>query len=129
MPSAAGEAEYVAQLKAYDVAFGKFFGRLAADGHHQGQHPCSSLPRTRTITSSAVRRARPIATAFTCPAATPQIGEITTFLDRLLLTQRNKHDAVRRPLRRRADLLYHRQSRADKYPERAPWSGTSMHCR
>ncbi len=28
----AGEAEYVAQLKAYDVAFGKFFARLAADG-------------------------------------------------------------------------------------------------
>jgi hypothetical protein len=27
-----GEAEYVAQLKAYDVAFGKFFTRLAADG-------------------------------------------------------------------------------------------------
>src|SRR5262249_32352094 len=27
-----GEAAYVAQLKAYDVAFGKFFARLAADG-------------------------------------------------------------------------------------------------
>jgi hypothetical protein len=27
-----GEAEYVAQLKAYDDAFGKFFARLAADG-------------------------------------------------------------------------------------------------
>src|SRR5260370_20168291 len=28
----AGEAQYVAQLQAYDVAFGKFFARLAADG-------------------------------------------------------------------------------------------------
>jgi hypothetical protein len=27
-----GESEYVAQLTAYDVAFGKFFARLAADG-------------------------------------------------------------------------------------------------
>ena len=27
-----GEAGYVAQLKQYDVAFGKFFARLAADG-------------------------------------------------------------------------------------------------
>src|SRR5262249_18488510 len=27
-----GEAEYVAQLKAYDDAFGKFFARLAANG-------------------------------------------------------------------------------------------------
>ena len=27
-----GEAEYVAQLKAYDTAFGKFFARLAQDG-------------------------------------------------------------------------------------------------
>src|SRR4051812_5226814 len=27
-----GEAEYVAQLKAYDAAFGKFFARLAANG-------------------------------------------------------------------------------------------------
>ena len=27
-----GEAGYVAQLKQYDTAFGKFFARLAADG-------------------------------------------------------------------------------------------------
>jgi hypothetical protein len=27
-----GEAGYVAVLKAYDVAFGKFFTRLASDG-------------------------------------------------------------------------------------------------
>jgi hypothetical protein len=27
-----GEAGYVAQLKKYDTAFGKFFARLAADG-------------------------------------------------------------------------------------------------
>ena len=37
-----GEAEYVAQLKAYDQAFGAFFAAARRPRHHQGQH---AVPR------------------------------------------------------------------------------------
>jgi hypothetical protein len=83
-----GEAEYVAQLKAYDVAFGKFFARLAAHGitkdntlflvvpdendHFVGGQPlpvgCNGVTTPRTYT---------------------QIGEINAILNRLLITQRS----------------------------------------
>jgi hypothetical protein len=84
----AGEAQYVAQLKAYDVAFGKFFARLAADGitkdntlfvvtADENDHFVGGAPSPAGCDGVHVA----------CTYA--QIGEITTFLDRLLLTQRN----------------------------------------
>jgi hypothetical protein len=84
----AGEAEYVAQLKAYDVAFGKFFARLAADGitkdntlfvvtADENDHFVGGAPSPANCDGIHV------------PCTYAQIGEITTFLDRLLLTQRS----------------------------------------
>ena len=84
----AGEVEYVAQLKAYDVAFGKFFGRLAADGitkdntlfivtSDENDHFVGGAPSPANCDGVHL------------PCSYAQIGEITTFLDRLLLTQRN----------------------------------------
>jgi hypothetical protein len=83
----AGEAEYVAQLKAYDVAFGKFFARLAAHGitkdntlffvtADENDHFVGGAPSPANCDGIHV------------PCTYAQIGEITTFLDRLLLTQR-----------------------------------------
>jgi len=84
----AGEAEYVAQLKAYDVAFGKFFARLAADGidktntlfivtADENDHFVGGAPSPANCDGIHV------------PCTYAQIGEIDAFLDRLLLTQRN----------------------------------------
>jgi hypothetical protein len=84
----AGEAEYVTQLKAYDVAFGKFFTRLAAGGitkdntlfvvtADENDHFVGGAPSPANCDGIHV------------PCTYAQIGEITTFLDRLLLTQRN----------------------------------------
>jgi hypothetical protein len=84
----AGEAEYVAQLKADDVAFGKFFARLAADGINkdntlfivtadENDHFVGGAPSPANCDGIHV------------PCTYAQIGEVDTFLDRLLLTQRN----------------------------------------
>ena len=84
----AGEAEYVAQLKAYDVAFGKFFARLAAKGiskentlfvvtADENDHFVGGAPSPAGCDGIRL------------PCTYAKIGEITTFLDRLLLTQRN----------------------------------------
>lgn len=89
-----GEAEYVAQLKAYDKAFGQFFARLEAHGinkhntlflvtadendHFVGGTPtpanCDGVhtPCTYVYPNTSVR----------------SVGELTTTLDSLLLTQR-----------------------------------------
>jgi hypothetical protein len=84
----AGEAEYVAQLKAYDVAFGKFFARLAAKGitkentlfvvtADENDHFVGGAPSPANCDGIHL------------PCTYAKIGEINTFLDRLLLTQRN----------------------------------------
>lgn len=84
----AGEAEYVAQLKAYDVAFGAFFARLAAKGitrentlfmvtADENDHFVGGAPSPANCDGIHL------------PCTYARIGEITTFLDRLLLTQRN----------------------------------------
>jgi arylsulfatase A-like enzyme len=84
----AGEAEYVAQLKAYDVAFGKFFDRLAAGGitkdntlfvvtADENDHFVGGAPSPANCDGIHV------------PCTYDKIGEINTFLDRLLLTQRS----------------------------------------
>jgi hypothetical protein len=83
----AGEAEYVAQLKAYDAAFGKFFDRLAAHNikkentlfivtADENDHFVGGAPSPANCDGIHV------------PCTYAQIGEINTFLDRLLLTQR-----------------------------------------
>jgi hypothetical protein len=83
----AGEAEYVAQLKAYDVAFGKFFDRLKNAGitkenslfivaPDENDHFVGGAPSPANCDGVNV------------PCSYAQIGEITTVLNRLLITQR-----------------------------------------
>jgi hypothetical protein len=83
-----GEAEYVAQLKAYDDAFGKFFARLAASGitkdntlflvvPDENDHFVGSQPTPVGCDGIHV----PCNYAFA--------SEINASLNRLLLTQRN----------------------------------------
>ena len=82
-----GEAGYVAQLASYDAAFKKFFDRLAADGitedntlfvvtadenDHFAGGPPSPAGCNGVIT----------------PCTYANVGEIDTFIDRMLLTQR-----------------------------------------
>jgi hypothetical protein len=83
-----GEAEYVAQLKAYDDAFGKFFARLAANGitrdntlfvvvPDENDHFVGSQPTPVGCDGIHV------------PCNYTFASEINASLNRLLLTQRN----------------------------------------
>ncbi len=84
----AGEAEYDAQLKAYDVAFGKFFARLAADGINKDNTLfIVTADENDHFVGGAAAPAN--CDGIHVPCTYAQIGEINTFLDRLLLTQRN----------------------------------------
>jgi hypothetical protein len=83
----AGEAEYVAQLKSYDVAFGKFFDRLKA----------AAITKDNTLLIVTADEndhfvGGPASPAHcdgvVVPCSYAQIGEITTILNRLLVTQR-----------------------------------------
>jgi hypothetical protein len=82
-----GEAPYVKQLQLYDQAFAKFFARLEADGitkentlfvvtADENDHFVGSAPTPANCDGIHV------------PCAYAHKGEIDTFLDRLLLTQR-----------------------------------------
>ena len=82
-----GEAGYVKQLQIYDQAFAKFFARLAADGitrentlfvvtADENDHFVGSAPTPAGCDGIHV------------PCTYAHTGEIDTFLDRLLLTQR-----------------------------------------
>ena len=82
-----GEAAYVKQLQVYDQAFDKFFKRLAADGitkentlfvvtADENDHFVGSAPTPANCDGIHV------------PCTYTHVGEIDTFLDRLLLTQR-----------------------------------------
>jgi arylsulfatase A-like enzyme len=82
-----GEAEYVAQLKSYDVAFGKFFDRLKADGitkdntlfvvvPDENDHFVGGPPSPANCDGVNV------------PCTYAKIGEIDAILNRLLITQR-----------------------------------------
>jgi hypothetical protein len=84
-----GEAGYVAQLKQYDIAFGKFFARLAADGitkdntlfvvtPDENDHFVGGTPTPANCDGINVP----------CTYAAGQKGEINAILNRLLLTQR-----------------------------------------
>src|SRR6202011_6137941 len=82
-----GEAGYVQQLADYDAAFGKFFARLAKGGitkdntlfivtADENDHFVGGAPSPANCDG------------INTPCTYAQIGEINTFLDRLLLTQR-----------------------------------------
>jgi hypothetical protein len=82
-----GEAPYVKQLQLYDAAFDKFFQRLAADGitkentlfvvtADENDHFVGSSPSPANCDGIHV------------PCTYTHVGEIDTFVDRLLLTQR-----------------------------------------
>ena len=82
-----GEAEYVAQLKAYDAAFGKFFDRLKADGitkdntlfvvvPDENDHFVGGPPSPTNCDG------------INTPCTYAKIGEIDAILNRLLITQR-----------------------------------------
>ncbi len=82
-----GEAGYVAQLKEYDTAFGKFFARLAADGitkdntlfvvtPDENDHFVGGPPSPANCDG------------VTTPCTYAIKGEIDTSIDRLLITQR-----------------------------------------
>jgi len=81
-----GEADYVQQLHNYDVAFGQFFNRLAADGIdksntlfvftvEEGDHFVGSAP------------SNPNCDGVTTPCTYPLVGEINGNLQGLLKTQ------------------------------------------
>jgi hypothetical protein len=87
-----GEAGYVAQLKQFDTAFGKFFARLAADGitkdntlftvvPDENDHFVGGTPSPANCDGVNV------------PCTYTHKGEITAFLDRLLITQRANNTA------------------------------------
>jgi hypothetical protein len=84
-----GEADYVAQLKLYDAAFGKFFARLAAKGitkdntlfvvtPDENDHFVGGKPTPANCDGVNVP----------CTYAAGQKGEIIAIVNRLLLTQR-----------------------------------------
>jgi hypothetical protein len=83
-----GEAEYVAQLKAYDLAFGKFFNRLANDGINKSNTLFVIVPdeNDHFVGSQPV----PVnCDGVNVPCTYSQVGEINAHLNRLLLSQRN----------------------------------------
>jgi hypothetical protein len=82
-----GQAGYVAQLKAYDTAWGKFFARLAADG-------ITAANTLFVITADENDHfvggppSPPNCDGINVPCTYAKIGEVTSYIDRLLLTQR-----------------------------------------
>lgn len=84
-----GEAGYVAQLKQYDIAFGKFFQRLAADGITKDNTLFTVTPDENDhFVGGAPTPANCDGVNVPCTYAAGQKGEIDVLLNRLLLTQR-----------------------------------------
>jgi hypothetical protein len=82
-----GEAGYVAQLKQYDVAFGKFFQRLAEDGITKDNTLFTVVPDENDhFVGSAPTPAN--CDGINLPCTYAKVGEINALIDRLLLTQR-----------------------------------------
>jgi len=83
-----GQAGYVQQLASYNVAFGKFFQRLAADGIT----PANTLFVVHADENDHFAGGAPSPAncdGVTTPCTYAQIGEVDTYLDRLLATQRS----------------------------------------
>jgi hypothetical protein len=84
-----GEAGYVAQLKQYDTAFGKFFARLAADGITKDNTLFVVTPDENDhFVGGAPSPANCDGVNVACNYAAGQKGEIDALIDRLLVTQR-----------------------------------------
>jgi arylsulfatase A-like enzyme len=89
-----GEAGYVAQLKSYDAAFGKFFARLAADGITKDNTLFVVVPDENDhFVGGTPSPAHCDGVNVPCTYATGQKGEIDAFLDRLVVTQRANNTA------------------------------------
>ncbi len=82
-----GEAAYVAQLKLYDTAFQKFFDRLAADGITK-DNTLFVITADENDHFVGGPPSPPNCDGINVPCTYARIGEIDTFVDRLLLTQR-----------------------------------------
>jgi hypothetical protein len=84
-----GEAGYVAQLKQYDTAFGKFFARLAADGITKDNTLFLVVPDENDhVVIGTPSPANCDGVNVPCTYGARQKGEITALLNRLLITQR-----------------------------------------
>jgi arylsulfatase A-like enzyme len=84
-----GEAGYVAQLKQYDTAFGKFFARLAADGITKDNTLFVVVPDENDhFVGGAPTPASCDGVNVPCTYAAGQKGEIDALINRLLVTQR-----------------------------------------
>jgi hypothetical protein len=85
-----GEAGYVAQLKQYDTAFGKFFARLAADGITKDNTLFVVVPdeNDHFVGTATPSPAHCDGINVSCTYAPGQKGEIIALLNRLLITQR-----------------------------------------
>src|ERR1700681_3927069 len=84
-----GEAGYVAQLKQYDTAFGKFFARLNADGITKDNTLFVVVPDENDhFVGGAPSPAHCDGVHVPCTYAAGQKGEINASLNRLLITQR-----------------------------------------
>jgi hypothetical protein len=85
-----GEAGYVAQLKQYDTAFGKFFARLTAHGITKDNTLFVIVPdeNDHFVGSSTPSPAHCDGVNVPCTYPAGQKGEINAVLNRLLITQR-----------------------------------------
>jgi len=82
-----GEAGYVAQLKSYDTAFGKFFARLAADGITKDNTLFVVVPDENDhFVGGPPSPAN--CDGVTVPCTYANKGEIDAVINRLLITQR-----------------------------------------
>jgi hypothetical protein len=84
-----GEAGYVAQLKQYDTAFGQFFARLAADSITKDNTLFTIVPDENDhFAGGAPTPTNCDGINVPCTYGVNQKGEITTSLNRLLITER-----------------------------------------
>jgi hypothetical protein len=84
-----GEAGYVAQLKQYDTAFGKFFARMTADGITKDNTLFVVVPDENDhFVGGTPSPANCDGVNVPCTYAAGQKGEINVLINRLLLTQR-----------------------------------------
>jgi arylsulfatase A-like enzyme len=89
-----GEAGYVAQLKQYDTAFGKFFARLAADGITKDNTLFVVTPDENDhFVGGSPSPANCDGVNVPCTYAAGQKGEIDALINRLLITQRANNTA------------------------------------
>lgn len=89
-----GEAGYVAQLKSYDAAFGKFFARLAADGITKDNTLFVIVPDENDhFVGGAPSPANCDGVNVPCTYAPGKKGEIDASINRLAITQRANNTA------------------------------------